>query len=60
MIGYRFDCLCPRCGGCLEHVNGTSQAGSQSIAVARCEPCKREWTVNVQLREMPRESRFVA
>lgn len=48
MTGYRFAVVCPQCGGGLAHLNG-SALGSESVAVARCEPCAREWVVRVYL-----------
>lgn len=61
MIGYRFDLACPDCGGALEHVNASRvNAGSECCAIARCDDCSREVSVHVQVRPMPRSSRFAA
>lgn len=46
--GYRFSVVCPACGGCVQHVNGTA-LGGESVAVARCVPCEREWMLRVYL-----------
>lgn len=48
MSGYRFSVACPSCAGHVDHLNG-SALGSESVAVARCEPCAREWMVRVYL-----------
>ena len=48
MSGYHFSLACPSCLGPVAHVNG-SALGSESVAVARCEPCAREWVVRVYL-----------
>ena len=48
MSGYRFSLACPTCLGPVAHVNG-SALGSESVAVARCAPCEREWVVRVYL-----------
>jgi transcription elongation factor Elf1 len=48
--GYELTVSCPRCGGLLHHLNGaTTLLGTESTAVARCSPCRREWLVVVRL-----------
>ena len=61
MKGYRFDLRCPECAGSLEHVNASKvSAGTECCAVARCDACRREFSIHVAVRPMPRSSRFAA
>lgn len=61
MNGYLLPLTCPKCGLTLEHVNASKvTAESAACAVAACEPCRTEWSVHVQVRQMPRSSRFAA
>lgn len=61
MNGYFVPLTCPDCGSPLEHVNASRVNGqTECCAVARCVPCKHEFSVHVQVRPMPRHSRFAA
>lgn len=61
MTGYLLPLACPTCAGPLVHVTASKvAAGTECCAVARCEPCRMEFSVHVQLRPMPRHSRFAA
>jgi hypothetical protein len=49
--GYQFMLECPCCGSLdLEHVTGSTTAGTEAKAVARCLGCRAEWLVCVFLR----------
>lgn len=61
MNGYQFGLSCPECAGPLVHVNASKVNGrSECSAVAGCVSCRREFSVHVQVRPMPRHSRFAA
>jgi transcription elongation factor Elf1 len=48
--GYEMTASCPRCGGLLRHLTGaTTLLGTESTAVARCQPCRREFQIVVRL-----------
>jgi hypothetical protein len=55
VTGYLFAATCGYCGGRLAHVNG-SATGSQTLAVAKCGHCAREWCVTVTLRPLVAEA----
>lgn len=52
MNGYLLEVSCAHCGNELDHVNAVSRAGTESVAVAKCSACSREWIVSVHLRPM--------
>lgn len=61
MNGYLLPLTCPECGDALEHVNASKVlAGTEACAIARCAACRREFSVHVAVRPMPRHSRFAA
>ncbi len=60
MTGYRFDASCPRCGSDLEHVNGVTRAGTESIAVTNCTGCRAGWSIATYMRPLrtPQDERL--
>lgn len=51
VAAYCFRLTCTRCGGELRHTAyGRPQAGTWATAIARCVPCRTDYTVTATLR----------
>lgn len=52
--GYVFAVSCAWCGGDLRPVVESRATGAETVAVACCDGCSKEWVVVVQLRWLPK------
>lgn len=52
MRSYLLPIVCPHCAGEMDHVNGTTNAGTEAVGMTKCSQCSREFAVLVHLRQV--------